>query len=147
MTSSSFTTIFEVAATPAEVFDTINDVAAWWSGEITGPTRALGDQFTYRYKDMHFSRQQITEFRPGRRVAWLVVESRLSFVPQQNEWDGTRITFDIAPRNKGSRVTFTHEGLEPAKPCYDDCSGAWTFLVAGLRKLIDERKAAATVAA
>lgn len=147
MTTADFTTSFDVHATPAEAFAAINDVPAWWMGEIVGPTHALGDEFTYRYEKNHFSRQRVTEFVPERRVVWLVVESRLTFVDQQNEWDGTRIVFDIVPHEGKTQVTFTHEGLEPAKPCYEACSGAWSYLMGCLRNLIAERAARPAVAA
>ncbi len=147
MTNADFTTSFDVDANPAETFAAICDVRGWWDGDLQGETHALGDEFTYRYADLHFSRQRITELAPGQRVAWLVVESRLSFVAQQNKWDGTTIAFDIAPRGTGSRVTFTHKGLMPEQPCYDNCSSAWSYYMDCLRNFVAESKAAATAAA
>lgn len=93
--------------------------------------------FTYRYGDLHYTKQRITELVPGKRVAWLVQESRLSFVKDQKEWDGTSITFDIAQKGDKTEVQFSHVGLVPEFECYGDCSSTWGYYVKGpLVKLI-----------
>lgn len=137
MNDQDFSVAFVVDHTPAQVFDAINNVRAWWSGEIEGDTDHLGAEFTYRYEDMHFSRQRIAELVPGRRVVWHVEEGYLSFVDDKNEWTGTDIVFDITPIAGQTEVRFTHVGLSPQIECFDQCSSAWSALVAGnLRKHI-----------
>ena len=131
MTDQSFTTTFTVDRTPEETFATINDVRAWWTGDIEGDTDRLGAEFTYRYADMHRSTQRITELVPGQRVAWRVVEADLSFTRDRSEWTGTQIVFEIAPRDGGSELRFTHHGLVPDFECFEACSTAWTTLVEG----------------
>src|SRR5208283_2025593 len=73
MSHQNFTTTFTVDQTPEEAFAAINNVRGWWSGEIEGSTEKLGDEFTYRYKDVHYSKQKITEVIPGKKVVWLVL--------------------------------------------------------------------------
>jgi|SRR5688572_16609833 len=137
MSNHSFTTAFTVEQSPEAAYAAINNVRAWWTGDIEGSTDRLGAEFTYRYQDLHFSRKRITELIPGRRVAWRVLESELSFVKDRNEWDGTEITFDIAPKGDKTEVRFTHHGLVPADECYDDCSNAWgSYINGSLRNLI-----------
>src|ERR1019366_197386 len=80
------TFVFDVDKTPGEVFSAVNNVRGWWSGEIDGDTDKLGAEFTYRYQDIHRSKQKITEFIPGKRVVWHVLESSLSFIEDKEEW-------------------------------------------------------------
>jgi regulatory protein YycH of two-component signal transduction system YycFG len=137
MSTQDFTTTFSVDQTPKKSFDAINDVRGWWTGDITGSADKLGDEFTYRYKQFHFSRQRVTEFVSGRKVAWLVLESALNFVNDKAEWNGTKIFFAITKRGDKTEVCFTHTGLWPDLECFRGCSSAWSSLIKGsLRKLI-----------
>ena len=134
----SLTTSFTVDRTPAEAFAAVNNVRGWWSGEIEGDTDRLGAEFTYTVPDMHFSRFRITELVPGRRVAWLVLDSHLSFIADKQEWTGTTVVFDIAERDGRTHVQFTHEGLRPAHECFEVCERAWGEYIDGsLRALIE----------
>jgi hypothetical protein len=135
--NSNYTTLFTVDQSPEAAFAAIIEPRAWWSGEFEGNSGKLGDVFTYRYKDLHYSKQQVTEMIPGKRVAWLVLEGTLNFVADKTEWVGTTITFDIARNGDKTDVVFTHVGLQPAVECFDTCSDAWTSLIQGsLRQLI-----------
>jgi len=139
--AKGFTTSFLVDQSPQQVFDAINDVRGWWSGEIDGRTDALGAEFTYRYKGLHRSTQKITELVPGKRVAWHVLEARLNFVEDKTEWNGTDIVFEIAKKGAQTELRFTHVGLVPQFECYGGCSGAWGFYVnESLRGLITAGK-------
>jgi hypothetical protein len=141
MGSPSYTTTITVDQTPEEAFHAVNNVRAWWSGEIDGSTDKLGEEFTYRYQDIHYSKQKITEFVPGKKVVWHVLDSSLNFVKDKKEWNGSNITFEIAKKGDKTEVRFTHLGLIPEYECYDDCSNAWGFYInSSLKSLITTGK-------
>jgi hypothetical protein len=141
MKSKDYTTSFTVDQSPSEVFDAINNVRGWWSGEIDGSTDKLGAEFKYSYKDLHRTTQKITEFVPGKKVVWHVVESHINFVKDKGEWNGTDIVFEISKKDGKTELRFTHVGLVPAFECYGDCSGAWgLYINDSLRSLITTGK-------
>jgi hypothetical protein len=141
MSANDYTTTFTVDQTPEEAFNAIADVRGWWSGEIEGGTAKLGDEFTYRYKDVHYSRQRLTEVAPNRRIVWSVLDSHLSFVNDAKEWNGTKVVFDISRKGDKTEVRFTHEGLKPDIECFNGCSSAWSGYINGsLRNLIARGK-------
>ena len=138
--TDNLTIEFTADCTPDEAYAAILNVRGWWSGQIDGPTDALGAEFTYRYQDIHRSTQQITALEPGRRVAWHVVDAYLKFVEDKEEWTGTDITFEISKAAAGTQVRFTHVGLAPDVECFDQCSSAWRFYIAtSLPALIRDR--------
>jgi len=142
MNAQNFTTTFTVDQTPQEAFAAINNVRGWWSGEIEGGTGKLGDEFTYRYQDLHYSKQKLTELIPGKKVVWLVSDARLNFTKDKSEWTGTEITFEISEKGGKTEIRFTHLGLVPEAECFNACSNAWGFYINGsLRSLIATGKA------
>ncbi len=129
MDGKDFTTTILLDQSPKEVFNAINNVRDWWQGEIKGSTDKLNDEFTYEMQPYHLSRQIIVELIPGKKVVWLVTESKINFVADKEEWLNTKIVFDICKEGEKTKLTFTHHGLVPKIECYGDCSGAWGKLV------------------
>jgi hypothetical protein len=138
-TIPDFTTTILVDQTPEEAFNAINNVRSWWTGEpgVEGNTNKLEDEFTYRYKDLHYSKQKVTELIPGKKVVWLITDSKLNFIKDKTEWTGTKISFDIAKKGDKTEIRFTHMGLVPDIECYQDCSNAWSsYINSSLRNFI-----------
>ena len=128
---------FFVDQSANEVFNAVSNIAKWWTENVKGNAQKLNDEFTVQFEDIHFSKQQLVEVVPNKKVVWLVVDAKLNFVANKKEWNGTRITFDIAKKGDKTQVRFTHAGLAPEHECYEDCSSAWDSLVkVNLRKLI-----------
>jgi regulatory protein YycH of two-component signal transduction system YycFG len=137
MENRDFTTSILVEQTATEAFDAINNVRAWWPGEIEGNSKKINDEFSYRYKKIHYSKQKLVEVIPGKKVVWLVTDSSLNFVENKSEWTGTKIIFEISEKNNQTEIRFTHQGLVPQYECFDACSNAWTDIIRdGLRGLI-----------
>jgi hypothetical protein len=128
LSATNFTTTFFVSQSPEEVFSAINNVRAWWQGEIIGETTRLNDDFTYQMPGHHYSKQRIVELIQNEKIVWKVLDSELKF-EKKNEWTGTTILFEIKEINNKTQVRFTHIGLVPEFECYGDCSWAWGELI------------------
>jgi hypothetical protein len=126
---TDFTTTIAVNKSAKEVYEAINNVSGWWQGEIKGVAIKPGNEFDYRMKDIHFSKQKVTELVPNRRIVWQVTDSNLSSFDKPTEWTGTKIIFDIEETGNQTQVRFTHQGLVPAFQCYEDCSWGWSALI------------------
>lgn len=126
---------------PGEIFNLLLDIKKWWHGlyaeTLEGKSSQLNDEFSFKAGDgVHYSKQKLVELVPGKSLAWLVTDSRLSFPEDPAEWTGTTLRFELSEKDKGTEVRFTHEGLTPQLTCYNDCSGAWTGYMANLEKAL-----------
>ena len=136
MSGSDFTTTLLVNQSPKEVFRAVTDVRGWWSEEIEGSADKLGDEFAYRYKDVHHCKMKLIEVIPHKKVVWLVVDNYFNFTEDKSEWKA-KIIFEISKKDGKSEIRFTHLGLIPQYECFNVCSNAWnTYMNGSLRSLI-----------
>lgn len=141
ITTTDFQSSIVVTSSPAEAFDHVCRVADWWTTDVEGQTRGQGSNFTVRFADTSVD-FRITDFVPGSSVTWLVTDCFLPHFPQETEWTGTTVRFDISPADSGSQVTITHFGLGGLE-CSEMCSAGWQHHVGeSLRDLIQNGKGA-----
>jgi hypothetical protein len=126
-----------VDQSPKEVFDAINNVRGWWSEEIEGITDKSGEEWKYRYKDVHNCKIKVTGLIPGKKVEWFVLDNHFSFTSDKTEWKGTKVIFEISKKGEQTEIRFTHVGLVPQYECFEVCSDAWgSYINGSLRNLI-----------
>lgn len=141
MEKQDYTISLTVNGSAHDVFNSINNVTAWWTGDLEGSSQKLGDEFTVRFDDVHVSTQKLIEVIPDQKVVWLVTKSKLNFIEDQQEWDNTTISFEIIGQDNKTQIHFTHTGLVPEIECYNDCAKGWDYFIKGsLFKLLTEGK-------
>jgi hypothetical protein len=141
MKNRDFTLTFSVDRTPEEVFGAVTNVRGWWSQGLEGHSAKVGDEFTYRYRDLHRSTHRVIEAIPGKRVVWRTLDADLSHAKDRTEWNGTEARFEIARKGDKTELRFTHVGLVPEFDCFEACSSGWSFYVGdSLRRLITTGK-------
>jgi len=141
MEKQDYNASITVDATAQEAFKCINNVTKWWTENLEGRSQELNDEFTVRFGDVHYSRQQLVEVIPDEKVVWLVTDSNLNWIKDKHEWTNTKISFEIAEKDGKTQVHFTHLGLIPEVECFDACSDAWNqYIQQSLLSLITTGK-------
>lgn len=129
MNENSFTTTIEVDNTPQEIFNAISQVSKWWTRDFDGTSTNLGDEFVICHPGAHYSKQKLVEVIPGERIVWLVTDSKLDWLQNQEEWTNTGMAFDISTSGHKTLLCYTHEGLTPDLECYTRVAHGWTVVI------------------
>lgn len=130
MENNNYAITIEATQKPAEVFNAICDVTNWWSKDFEGASCKINDVFIINHPHQHYSKQQLIEVIPGKKMTWLVTASKLDWLKNNKaEWTNTKLVFEITPVNDKTMLRFTHEGLTPEKECYALCAKGWDIVV------------------
>ena len=103
----------------------ISAVKDWWAQEVDGSAESVGEQFT-----VHFGKTwatfEVTEH--GRKqILWEVKDCYMDLLSDTKEWNNTRLKFLFNETGNQTRIDITHEGLTPAKSCFNDYLKGWDF--------------------
>jgi len=141
MKNLDYTAILTVDNSIQDTFKAINSIAKWWTDDLTGSSQKLDDEFIVQFGDIHKTGQKIIEFVPDKKVVWLVTESRLNFIKNEEEWKNTKISFELSRQGDKTQIRFTHLGLVPEVECFNACSKGWDYYIKGsLFKFLTEGK-------
>ena len=127
MQNQNFNISFVVEQTPNEVFNSIIDVRSWWSEKLEGNSEKIDEEFCYRHGDFHYSKHKLIEVEQDKKVVWLTIESQLTLFKVQDEWNETKMIFEISEQDNKTKLNITHWGLLPDLDCFEACSRAWTY--------------------
>lgn len=130
MTDQNYSTYIAVDNSPSEVFNSLKEVAQWWSKDFEGNSSELNDEFIIHHPGQHYSKQRLIEVVPNEKIIWLVTESKLNWLKtDKEEWTGTKMIFEIATEGNKTVLRFTHDGLIPQQECYAMCRQGWDMIV------------------
>jgi uncharacterized protein YndB with AHSA1/START domain len=125
----------EIHADPKSAFDAISTragLASFWTPDVQGDA-ALGGELTFGFSEA-----------PARlpiRVSGLEQPTKVEWdcpgvFPY---WEGTKITWSLAPSENGTALVFRHTGFPDQEPEYEfgSVSLTWAMIVARLKEVVE----------
>lgn len=131
-----------VKATEKEVFESLTQrIPEWWTEDFEGASNHLNDKFTVRF-GYTFKTMLVEEMTPNTKVVWRVVDSYIDIqeFKTKNEWNGTRIIWDILPDKGVTKIALTHAGLTSSVECFEICEKGWMSFTNSLVQLLTAEK-------
>lgn len=114
-----------IDAPPAKVYAAVATEAgmrSWWTADSTMDARAGGKAvFGFGRKATTF-RMTVDALEPGKRVV-------LTCQGEPEEWNGTLLTWAIAPQQQGSVLRFTHGNWRAVTEMACFCNSTWGELM------------------
>ena len=105
----TYTVAIEVAKPSNVVFNHIIELSKWWVEEFIGEELKLNSEFILKMGDTHFSKNKVIEFVPDKKFVWVTTGSKRS--SDNFDWTGTKMIFELSPKNNGTLITFTYDGV------------------------------------
>jgi hypothetical protein len=138
MKKQDFSYTITVNKTAKEVFDKVNQVSKWWISNVDGKATETDDIFTVSLGTTSKT-FKVVELIPEKKMVWEVTDCYLPWNTDVNEWKDTRLVWEIAAKDDGVQLSFTHAGLAPNLECYQQCAKSWSaYLQESLFRFISQ---------
>jgi uncharacterized protein YndB with AHSA1/START domain len=126
-----------IAATPDKVYQAITEgqgLASWWTPEVVArPEVGSVAEFTFRGgpAGRFVVKMEIATLEPGRKVEWKVTDDPFP------DWVGTRITWDLAPVENGTKVRFGHRDYASIEGSFASVGYSWAWYLSSLKDYLE----------
>ena len=122
-----------IEALPEKVYAALatqKGLRGWWTADTVAEERVGGSaQFGFDKRSMVF-RMTIEELTPSKRVVW-------SCHGDHEEWNGTKLVWEIAPVGKGSVLRFRHGNWRGNSDFFAMCNSTWGELMYRLKDYVE----------
>ena len=122
-----------INAAPENVYAalaTSKGLKGWWTADSKADEKVGGKaEFGFDKRAMVF-RMTVEKLDPGKQVVWACQGDHA-------EWNGTTLTWTIAPEAKSSTLRFTHSGWKSVSEYYAMCNSTWGELMYRLKDYVE----------
>ena len=116
-----------IAAAPELILPLISSgagLAQWWAADVT-EDRATGKvELGFFKRATVYCLEPVRDTPPG-EVAWRCISGR--------EWKGTKLVFQLTPREQGTHLSFTHVAWQSETDYFVSCNTTWGELIFRLK--------------
>lgn len=139
--TSSYTREILVSSTPDAVYKALTTgFDKWWTTDCN-PIFNTGDKITFRFGPTYWV-MRASNLVPDKYVELECIEAHHVHDGLSssilNEWEGTKLTWEIQKQGEKTKIIMVHEGLMPSQECFKVCEQGWDyFFVTSLKQYLD----------
>jgi len=133
-----------VSATPGAAYRALTTgFDKWWTTGCN-PISKAGDRITFQFGATRWV-MRANRLMPDQFVELECIEANHVHegLPSSilDEWEGTRLIWQIQKQGDKTRIAFVHDGLVPSLECYEVCEQGWDyFFVSSLKQYLESGK-------
>ena len=121
--------VFEIAATPAKVWDAItteDGLSSWWSTRVSAPDQNVGTLVKFTFRGDFNPIMKIEAVNPGKQLDWRCVDGH-------EKWADGTFRFQLEPADGGTKVRFWQQyAVELADDYYGTYNYNWGYYLQSL---------------
>lgn len=114
------------------------EIPHWWSKNFSGKSNGIGESFTVRFGTT-YKTFKVMELIPNKSVVWECTDTLIDLpeLPNNTEWKGTKVVWDLYQQAEGTKIMWTHLGLTPQVVCYEICERGWQSFLQSLKAFVE----------
>lgn len=127
-----------IAAAPQRVYNALTqpeEIGHWWTNDLN-VTPEVGSLAEFRFGEWgdFVMRFEVAKLEQYERVCWI-----FRFGPPT--WNGTSITWQLAPVQNGTTLLFTQDGFSQVDEAYvNSVRGNWAYFLDSLKSYLETGK-------
>ncbi len=127
----------EISASPEAVFKAVatkEGLSNWWTRDGVRGDSSEGSKLEFYFGSPDPAAvMEVTGMKSDRQIAWSCVEG-------ESEWVGTKLTFDLTPKDATTVVLFTHADWRSPSEFMAHCSARWAYFLLSLKSYVEVGK-------
>jgi uncharacterized protein YndB with AHSA1/START domain len=110
---------------------TKDGLSAWWTRDgVRGDSKEGSKVEFYFGQPQPAAVMEVTRLDPNGQVRW-------SCVGGTDEWVGTKLSFELTPKDDETVVLFTHTDWRDPSDFMAHCSARWAYFLLSLKSLVE----------
>lgn len=115
-----------------------SEIPHWWTKNFNGTADVVNETFTVKFGTT-FKTMKVLNLVPNKKVVWECIETLIDLpeLPNNTEWKGTKVVWNLYQQAKETKILLTHFGLTPQVACYEICERGWQSFLESLKTYVE----------
>jgi uncharacterized protein YndB with AHSA1/START domain len=136
MSKPEFVYTTYIESSPEKIWHALTDgdfTERYWFGHRVTSDWKVGSSYRFAKKDTPTIEGKVLISNPFKQLAYTWDPCSTEAKREQT----SRVTFDLEPRGRVTKLTVTHDNLDEGGKTFRDISGGWPMVIASLKSMLE----------